>query len=357
MQIFGKIQEYRQNKLEGKENGIPVFLSSLHKIIPYLNQGEYNCITANSSIGKTTFAKLLLAFEPVKWVLDNPDKGWDIKVLWYALEENRDEFDLSLIQYLLHTYKGIRIDQNELQSSYQPLSNSTLNAIQEIQPIFNAFMEKISVFDDILNPTGILYSARKEICKLGSYYDENGNPVKSNEKGLPEAEKCNFRYYNPNTLVLIVPDHVSNLETEKEDNVKLNLHDTMRKWSTYARKALNKNFNASVWNIHQQASAQEGVDNFKLSKVEPSLNGLGDNKLIGRDYQRVLGLFSPYRYEQEKHNGYDIKKLKDNYRSINIPKNRAGRANVKLPCYFDPIGYAMMPLPHPQEEKELQKYY
>jgi hypothetical protein len=117
-----------------------------------------------------------------------------------------------------------------LQSSYHPLSNSTLTAIQELQPIFNAFTEKITVFDDILNPTGILYSARHEITKLGSYYDENCNPVNTNEKGLPDCSShCEFKYHNPNTLVLIVPDHVSNLETEKEDNVKLNLHDTMRK--------------------------------------------------------------------------------------------------------------------------------
>ena len=70
-------------------------------------------------------------------------------------------------------------------------------------------------------------------------------------------------------------------------------------------------------------------------KLEPTLDSLGDNKTIARDVNVALGLFDPARYKIDNHNGYDITRLKDRYRSMNIMKSRDGIANKKLPLFFN----------------------
>ena len=70
-------------------------------------------------------------------------------------------------------------------------------------------------------------------------------------------------------------------------------------------------------------------------KLEPSLDGLGDNKTVARDVNIALGLFAPNRYKIKEHNGYDVNKFKDRYRSMNIMKSRDGVANKKLPLFFN----------------------
>ena len=85
-----------------------------------------------------------------------------------------------------------------------------------------------------------------------------------------------------------------------------------------------------VINVHQQAQATEGVMNKKADKLQPSVDGLGENKTLGRDYDLLLGLFSPHRHEISTYEGYTInehgKGLKDRYRELSIIANRRGPA-------------------------------
>lgn len=74
-------------------------------------------------------------------------------------------------------------------------------------------------------------------------------------------------------------------------------------------------------------------------KLEPSLNGLADNKLTQRDQHVILGLFAPERYKIGSYkvgsNYYNINVLKDNFRCLFVLKNRIGRPNARLPLIFN----------------------
>jgi hypothetical protein len=69
---------------------------------------------------------------------------------------------------------------------------------------------------------------------------------------------------------------------------------------------------------------QESTENAKLSMLQPSANGLADNKLTGRDMNMLLGLFAPNRYKIRNYEGYDITKLLDNHRELSVILNRNG---------------------------------
>jgi len=115
-------------------------------------------------------------------------------------------------------------------------------------------------------------------------------------------------------------------------------------------------------NVQQQASAKEQVQyNFKgksiEEKLEPSLDGLGDNKSTQRDANVVLGLFAPDRYGIEAHNDYDITFFRDRYRSMTILKDRDGISNKKLPLFFNGASDYFKELPKAENTEGLRRVY
>lgn len=115
-------------------------------------------------------------------------------------------------------------------------------------------------------------------------------------------------------------------------------------------------------NVQQQASAKEQVEyNYKgksiEEKLEPSLDGLGDNKTTQRDANVVLGLFAPDRYSIAEHNGYDISFFRDRYRSMTILKDRDGVSNRKLPLFFNGAVDFFKELPRADDAEGIRRVY
>lgn len=131
----------------------------------------------------------------------------------------------------------------------------------------------------------------------------------------------------------------------------------MTKFSAeYCRKNISKHFGYIPVLIQQQEAAKEkqvftNRGESVESKLEPSLDGLGDNKLTQRDALVVIGLFAPDRYGIEEHMGYDITTLKDNYRCLILLKNRVGRPNLKKGLYFNGAANIFAELPMPGTEE------
>ena len=120
----------------------------------------------------------------------------------------------------------------------------------------------------------------------------------------------------------------------------------MSQWetmSTFSNKyciSLRDKYGFIPVNVQQQTSAKEQVEsNFKgtsvTEKLEPSLDGLANNKETQRDANIVLGLFSPARYKITEHRTYDITFWDNFYRSMHILKDRDGESNGVLSMFFD----------------------
>lgn len=71
----------------------------------------------------------------------------------------------------------------------------------------------------------------------------------------------------------------------------------------------------------------------------------------------VLGLFSPFKYEIPEYYNYDITKLKDNVRFLEVLVNRGGSPGGLVALYFDGAVNYFNELPRPDEKESLKQIY
>lgn len=345
-QIVEQIQQNRKNHQEGYYNCIPFMgMDRLEKFIPGIEQDTYYLLTASSGVGKSKLARYLFIHNPYQYIKNNPDSGVKLTIKYFSLEESKRKIILSEISKYLHSNYGISISIKQLQSRgrFNTISQEVLEKIKEAEAYIEEFLEVVDIVDNIRNPTGIYKYMRDFALREGNYYDKNNRAFTKQEQemvsnGVGDMYK-NVSYYKKNDekhYVIVLTDHISLLNNEKG----LSQWQTMGKYSSDYCLRMRDKFGFIPVNVQQQASAKEQVEyNYKGNtieeKLEPSLDGLGDNKTTQRDANVVLGLFAPDRYSIEKHNGYDVSFFRDRYRSMSILKDRDGTANKKLPLFFN----------------------
>lgn len=351
------IEENKSNKEQGIYNSIPFGVPSLDRHLPGVMKGMQYIITASSGVGKTQLTKFLFVNQPYKFIKAHPQLNLKLKVLYFALEESKEEFMLGLISNRLKEQYNVSLSVLELRSLGEfTLSQEVLEKIKSCREYFRELSQSIEVIDSVSNPFGIYKYVR-------AYSNEHGEHIYTTKMINGEEHKMYSHYvpHNPNEFVVIITDHLSLLQPESTPDTNT-LHLAMTKFSAeYCRKMISKHFKYCVVNVQQQAAEKE-KQQYTMSggsiesKLEPSLDGLGDNKLTQRDALVVLGLFAPERYQIEKHLEYDITILKDNYRSIQILKNRIGTPNLKKGFFFNGQTNTFAELP-PASSQEIKVIY
>ena len=77
------------------------------------------------------------------------------------------------------------------------------------------------------------------------------------------------------------------------------------------------------------------LEAFKAGKIRPTMAGLADSKYTGRDCSVMIGITNPYSFELPDYYGYNITKLKGNFRVLEVVLNRNGMSNGLCPLFFD----------------------
>ena len=96
--------------------------------------------------------------------------------------------------------------------------------------------------------------------------------------------------------------------------------------------------------------------------MEPTADGLGDNKTTSRDLNCLMGLFNPAKFleqmDQPMYKGYNIARLKNNCRIFKILDDRDyGAGGCYVGLFFDGAISAFTELPLPHEKERLEKFY
>jgi hypothetical protein len=311
-------------------------------------------ITASSGVGKTQTAKALAVREPLEYAMKH---DINLKILYFALEESKQEFIDSMICNYISIHCKIKIDILTLQGYREhALDDDIMNLIEHHMKDIEKMLSNVEIIDSVYNPTGIYKYCRDFADKNGTHHYENRDFYKRNSKGEEIVEKTKvYSHYtpdDPNLVVIAVVDHMSLLKPEKEGN----LHSAMAQWSTnYCLKQLTKHWNWAVVNIIQQEQSgeKEQFSNTGISiqkKTEPSLAGFANNKEIQRDAKVILGVYSPDRYDYVEYHGYNIRKFRDTFRAIKVLKNRFGPPNKYHHFLFDGASNRFAELPRPDEK-------
>lgn len=349
MQIYNNLLEKISKNLNKKEAGGFTSISPpfprLSEKYPGWVKGTYTIISASSGVGKTKAAKFFAVTSVYNFIKEN--SNIKVKIFYFALEESKEMFWLSIMSTLLYDKYQIKISpQNLLSLGKFTLSREILDKIESTREVINDMEKYIEVIDNVFNPYGIYKNVR-------DYFD-NGNigyfeKIKTTE-GIFNGD---FIYNNEDQYVFCLTDHISLLVPDQNNKIapQKNLHEAMDYFSKeYCLKQMTKRLKCVVINIQQQSADKEKQEFFRgqsiEKKLEPSLDGLADNKLCQRDADLVLGLFAPTRYELTTYRGYNISLLKDKYRCLIFLKDRHfGLANNYVHLYFDGATNIMKELP------------
>lgn len=278
-------------------------------------------------MGKSKITDFLFVYSPIEYVLNNKT-NIKVKVFYFSLEMSKEDKIKEAISYKLFKDFGIIRSPEHIDSIFKKkiLDDDTLEKIKSLDKYFNFYESVVTYIDNIRNPYGIYSYMRNYAENNGTFFDKFNNPIsidkiredRDNSYGIIDRYEPN----DPDEYVIVITDHVSLLTPEKQHGG--DLHTCISDFSSNYCLRLRDRFKYIVVNVQQQAAAQESTENAKLSMLQPSANGLGDNKLTGRDCDMMLGLFAPNRYKIRTYEGLDITKLLDNHRELSVILNRRG---------------------------------
>lgn len=360
--VYEDLKRRRQRIIEGKINCIPCPFPRFSEEFVGIEQAKYYGVTGVSKAGKTKLGDFMFLYTPFFYAFRNQDKI-RIKIKYFSLEISEDEKYKQFICHLLYICsKGsIRLCPRELNSTsaINPLDEKILNIMNsdEYRAYYKFFEENVELISHVRNPTGIH-------THMKNYAKENGiwtyKEIDWQEADGSKSKKKVKDYYIPNDTdeyVICIIDHISLISTESENGRAMNLHESIVKLSSKYLIELRNEFKYIPVVIQQQAMASEGVENIKLGKLKPSVADLGDCKLTARDMNCLFGIFSPMKHDLQSYMSYDITKMRDSIRFMEIIISREGGGGSTCPLYFDGAIDWFKELPLPNEKQKLDQVY
>ena len=355
--VLGNLKRRKEKLLSGGINSIPSPFMRFSDDFIGIEQGSYYCVTSTTKGAKTQFASFVFVFNALLYAYNNPDKV-RLKIFYYPLEETPEDIMTRFMSFLLYTLSNgkIRVAPVDLKSTknHKPIDDTILDLLntEDYSNIIQFFEDHV-IFSASTNPTGVYTECKR-------YAEEHGTVYKRKQKVKDEftgetKEVDVFDHYeqdDPDEYRIIFFDHVSLTSTERG----LTLKQSIDKLSEYF-VILRNRYRFSPVVIQQQAFEGEGLDAFKENKLRPTIANLGDSKYPSRDANVVLGLFSPFKYELPEYQHYDITKLKDNVRFLEVLVNRGGSPGGLVALYFDGAVNYFNELPRPEEKEALKQIY
>jgi hypothetical protein len=346
---LGYIKTRRQNLIDGKVNCIPSPFKSFWQDFVGIEQETYYCVTANQKAAKSQFASFMFIYTPILYAYENPDKV-RVKIFYAPLEESKLKTTLRFMRHLLyiHSKFKVRVSHNELASTIEghPVDEKAIETLEseEYNKILKFFEDRVEFFDS-KNPTGIYKTMVRYACNNGERIKE---PITiTDEFGEQKTvEKIvGYKPNDPDEYVIIITDHVGLLQEESGKDKR----QTIRKFSEYMME-LRDNYRYIPVIVQQQSSEVQSMDAFKLNRISPTPGALADCKDTRYDVNVMLGLTNPYAAHLEEWLKYDITKLRDNVRFLEVMLSRDGSANAVKALYFDGAVSYFKELPGPKSE-------
>ena len=346
---LGYIKKRRQNLIDGKVNCIPSPFKSFWQDFVGIEQETYYCVTANQKAAKSQFTSFMFIYTPILYAYENPDKV-RVKIFYAPLEESQLKASMRFMRHLLYVHSKfkVRISQNELASTIEghPVSEKVIETLEseEYQKILKFFEGSIEFFDS-KNPTGIYKTMVKYACEHGERIKQPMTITDEFGEQKTVEKIVGYKPNDPDEYVIIVTDHVGLLQEESGKDKR----QTIRKFSEYMME-LRDNYRYIPVIVQQQSSEVQSMDAFKMNRISPTPGALADCKDTRYDVNVMLGLTNPYAAHLEEWLKYDITKLKDNARFLEVMLSRDGSANAVKALYFDGAVSYFKELPGPKSE-------
>lgn len=298
----------KHNKESEFSNYLDCGLPRIRKYYPGVTQGSYTVLFAESSTGKSAWADnsyLLHPYEDYKRRVALGDK-MTLKIPYWSMEISMHRLLTKLIA------RKIYMDYREkyktdlilpisyiLSAGENRISQEHWDIVCSYKDYFEEMEDVLTIYDNQENPT-LINSRLREIALSHGHMEEV-----THFEG--KALKNTFsRYVNDNHNFWCVPI-IDSAHLQKVEE-GLNEKGLIDRLSDYLLRARNV-YNDSPVLIMQANRALSSTDRVKINRVRPQLSDIQGSSKPAQDANTVISLFSPYRYEIETYDGYDITKL------------------------------------------------
>lgn len=314
-------KEIKRGK-KGYNKGLPMGFKRLSKYVANIQQGRYDTIGGATGTGKTAFVDSAYVFHPYDHIIRNPNCFYDIEIIYYSLEIPPVVKLAKMVCLKIWEDYGLLSNVNEIFSKGEfHIPEEIYKLIPLYEEYFAELQENVLFFRNSLSPD-YLY---KDIM---SYAESRGEVIKGKNNVIKK-----YIPKNPNLITLIIIDHISLIDKNKQDKSKKEAIDRASKFLVFFRN----NFKFSPVVVSQFNRNIEGMDRKQNSAVEPQLSDFKDTGATQEDANTVMALFNPFRYNMDFHRKYPImgsQGLQRDYRGLSILKNRDGTDNMALGLHF-----------------------
>lgn len=336
--LLNNIENNYKRHISGGHNFIPIGFNRFSKFIPGVIKSNYTIVTASSGVGKSKYVRTYYVVNVLEYIQKHPDLK--VIIVVFSLELSAEEYLADILCGFLKRDYNIDISYRELLcitgiGEEIKINEDIINKLKQYSSWIDFFNTNVRIYTNIKNPYGI-YKKCKDIV---TQHIKGHESVKKDEEGL---EVKFWNYEDDNIFLEVIIDHISLVQPEvnKESKQAMTLHQAMSKLSSDYLLTLKNYYQAHVIVVQQQNAEKEKqqYDNKGStvdSKLEPSLDGLGDNKLTQRDSTEVIGMFAPDRHDIQVHNNYNVALMRDTYRSIKILKSRYSSPNKTIGLLFN----------------------
>jgi len=366
MLYYDVVEELKSNKNRRKSGdviAIPWSLPRLSEVLPGIERGRYNLISATAKAGKSQVTDFLYVYQPVEWILKNPDTDITLKIFYFSLEVSKETKIKAAMCYKLYSDYGILISPQKLSSIFSNyILDDRIETIvnsEEFRNWFTSFEKMVTFYDTIRSPGSIFH-----LVKSYAEHPNNGSYTYKtipwqNDDGTYTQRTVRDKYIpvRPNEYVVVIVDHVGLFQTAPGET----LFQAIGRYSSeFCLEMRDKWRYIPV--IVQQQSADSSRAQFTLKgdtiidKIKPDAEGLADNKATSRDIDLMLSLFYPKRYNLDEYEGIDLERLGDNHREFMINLNRSGISNASIQLFFLGSSSYFSEFPQKLTEFDYSKY-
>lgn len=324
--VFEKMkyhQEHGHLYLDNGFNRINQYLFGVQRATQYL-------VGAQSYSGKTALVDSMFVTNPFQFIKSHHNiNKLSLKIFYYSLEIDPDRKTNKFIaKYLFDKYE-IYTDTNYLLSKQAKnrVSNEVLDKVFEAKSHFDELDDLITYRQFNINPTKVYVDLKNYAIANGSFYSEKGVKVDINN----EKEREFVSYYKANNekeFVIIIVDHLGLLKKQEG----LSKKDNIDKLGEYLVDARNF-YGYSPVLVSQFNRNLQGSDRIQTDTLEPKELDFKDTSSSFENSDVVMGLFTPSLFRLPEYKGYNINKMKDNFKGLSLLKNRDGEADKIFGCY------------------------
>lgn len=349
MKYFDKALSEISKGLEKNNDGIPVPFSRLAPHISDIRQKTYYLIGGAAKSGKTSFADTFFLYNSYdhykKLQKEDNLNGFELEIDYFSFEIDITSKILKGIS--LKLWKDYNINVTPLELTRLNKNNSKgeiYELVLSLRKYFEELEDVCLIHQHPDNPTGIHKHLMKRAYANGEVITKN---INSDPKGEPILRFDSYKPNNSNLYRFCFVDHVSLVPEEKGYNTKQNID----KLSSYLVMHRN-NFLLSPVVIQQLSFETQNDERHKSNRLTPTTRDFSDSRYTIRDCNLAITLFNPSELQVEKFQGYNIAKLGNSFRNMEIIINRDGEPNINLGLNFIGKCGNFREMPRPDEMNE-----